>query len=113
MCGLLCDECVAFIATQRDDDAMRHKVVKMWSTEDEQLKIEDVDCDGCMIGGKLYSYCAVCDVRKCGTRKNVKNCGNCEKFPCNRLETLWNGFRTVSAKEARTNLEEKRARNLK
>ena len=105
VCGLACDECVAFIATQRDDDVMRQKVVEMWSTEDEQLKIEDVDCDGCMTGGKLHSYCAVCDVRKCGTEKNVENCGYCEKFTCDRLEKLWKGFRTVSAKEARANLE--------
>jgi len=105
MCGLICDDCIAFIATQKGDNEMRQKVVEAWSTEDERLKLEDVDCDGCTIGKKLHSFCAVCDVRKCGLEKSIENCAYCKEFPCDKLEKLWNGFRTVSAKEARANLE--------
>ena len=105
MCGLACDYCIAFIATQKNDDEMRQKVVEAWSTENERLKLEDVDCDGCTIGERLHSFCAVCDVRKCGLDKNIENCAHCDEFPCEKLEKLWNSFRTVSGEEAKTNLK--------
>jgi len=106
MCGLICDNCKAFIATQKDDDEMRQKVVDAWSTDDEPLKLEDIDCDGCTIGKRLHSFCAVCDVRICGLQRNVENCAYCDEYPCERLEKLLKSFRTVSGEEAKANLEE-------
>jgi hypothetical protein len=105
MCGLVCNDCIAFIATQKDDDEMRSKVVEAWSTKDDPLKLEDVDCDGCTIGKRLHSFCAICDVRKCGLNRNIETCAQCEEFSCDKLEKLWSGFRTVSAEEAKANLE--------
>jgi len=105
MCGLVCDDCIAFIATKKDDDEMRQKVVEAWSTEDERLKIEDVDCDGCTIGKRLHTFCAVCDVRMCGLKRNIENCAHCDEFPCGKLEKLWNSFQTVSGEEAKANLK--------
>ena len=105
MCGLICDDCKAFIATRKDDDEMRQKVVDAWSTEDERLKLEDVDCDGCMIHERLHSFCVICDVRKCGIQKGVENCAHCSEFPCDKLEKLWQSFHTVSGEEAKANLE--------
>lgn len=106
MCGLVCDDCVAFIATQKDDDEMRQKVVEAWSTEGERLKLEDVDCDGCTKGKRLHSFCAVCDVRLCGLQRNIENCAYCNEFPCDKLEKLWGNFQTVSGEKAKANLEE-------
>ncbi|MGD8564879.1 MAG: DUF3795 domain-containing protein [Candidatus Bathyarchaeota archaeon] len=105
MCGLACDDCIAYIATQKDDDEMRRKVVEAWSTEEDPIKIEDVDCDGCTAGKRLHSFCAVCDVRKCGLERNIETCAQCDDFSCDKLERLWNGFRTVSAEKAKENLE--------
>jgi len=110
MCGLVCDECIAFIATKKNDDEMRTKVVEAWSTENEPLRLEDVDCDGCTAGKKLHSFCRVCDVRKCGLERKVKNCAYCNVFSCEKLEQLWNSFRTVSGEEAKANLEKMRER---
>jgi len=42
MCGLDCNDCIAFIATQKNDDKLREKVVEAWSTEEEPLRLEDV-----------------------------------------------------------------------
>jgi hypothetical protein len=106
MCGLVCDDCMAFIATQKDDDGMRQKVVEAWSTEDERLKLEDVDCDGCTKGKRLHSFCAVCDVRLCGLQRNIENCAYCNEFPCDNLEKLWGSFQTVSGEKAKASLEE-------
>ncbi|MFB0501245.1 MAG: DUF3795 domain-containing protein [Candidatus Bathyarchaeia archaeon] len=106
MCGLVCSDCIAFIATQKDDDKLREKVVEAWSTEEERLKLEDVDCDGCTTGKRLHSFCQVCDVRKCGFQRNIENCAYCNEFPCEKLEKLWESFKTVSGEEAKANLAE-------
>ncbi len=106
MCGLVCSDCIAFIATQKDDDKLREKVVEAWSTEEERLKLEDVDCDGCTTGKRLHSFCQVCDVRKCGFQRNIENCACCNEFPCEKLEKLWESFKTVSGEEAKANLAE-------
>ncbi len=110
MCGLDCDDCIAFIATQKNDDKLRKKVVEAWSTEEEPLRLEDVDCDGCTSGKRLHSFCRVCDVRKCGLERDIENCACCGEFPCGKLEKLWRGFRTVSAEKAKMNLIEIRKR---
>jgi hypothetical protein len=104
MCGLVCDDCIAFFATQKDDDKLREKVVEAWSTVEEPLRLEDVDCDGCTAGKRLHSFCQVCEVRKCGLQRSVDNCAYCNEFPCKRLERLWKSFRTASAEKAKTNL---------
>ena len=106
MCGLVCDDCMAFVAAQKNDDTLRAKVVEAWSTEEAPLSLEDVDCDGCTAGKRLHSFCRVCEVRKCGSLRNIDNCAYCSEFPCGKLEKLWGGFRTVSAEEAKANLAE-------
>lgn len=106
MCGLVCNDCIAFIATQKNDAKLRERVVEAWSTEKERLRLEDVDCDGCKAGGRLYMFCKVCNVRKCGLQRGIGNCGYCNEFPCEKLEKLWRSFRTVSGGEAKANLVE-------
>jgi len=111
MCGLVCNDCVAFIATQKNDDKLREKVVEAWSTEKERLRLEDVDCDGCKAGKRLHTFCKACEVRKCGLEREFETCAYCVEFPCEKLEKLWKSFRTVSAEEAKANLEEIRKSN--
>ena len=110
VCGLVCDDCIAFSATQKNDDKLREKVVEAWSTDEEPLRLEDVDCDGCVAGKRLHSFCRVCEVRKCGLQRNIENCAYCDEFPCGKLEKLWRSFQTASGEEARTNLVEMRKR---
>ena len=112
VCGLVCNDCIAYIATQKNDDKMREEVVEAWSTEKERLKLEDVDCDGCTVGKRLYDFCSVCEVRKCGLEKGIENCAYCDKYPCEKLEKLWKSFRTVSGEEAKANLEKIRKEQL-
>ncbi|MCK4571680.1 DUF3795 domain-containing protein, partial [candidate division WOR-3 bacterium] len=40
-CGIICTECPAFLATQKDDDEERKKVAEMWSTDEHNIKLED------------------------------------------------------------------------
>ena len=108
MCGLICDDCIAFLATKKDDDTLRAEVVELWSTDEDPLRLEDVDCDGCLAGKRLHSFCRVCEARECGLQRNIENCAYCNEFPCGKLEKLWSSFQTVSGEEAKANLVEKR-----
>jgi len=110
MCGLFCDDCIAFSATQKNDNNLREKVVEAWSTEEEPLRLEDADCDGCIAGKRLHSFFRICEVGECGLQRNIENCAYCNDFPCGKLEKLWRSFQTVSGEEAKKNLDEIRER---
>ena len=70
-CGLRCDFCGAYIATQDDDDGLREKVAKEWS---ELFKVDipasTINCNGCMGEGITFFHC-----EKCAVEKGVENCG--------------------------------------
>jgi hypothetical protein len=102
-CGLTCTECLAFIATQKDDDKEREKVAKVWSKEfNSEIKPEDINCDGCLVeSDRLFSHCKVCEIRKCGQEKEVKNCAYCDDYTCEKLTKFFD-----MAPEAKTALAE-------
>lgn len=102
-CGLNCRDCPALIATQKDDNEERKRVAELWSSEEEALNPEDINCDGClMVGKRLIKFCEACEVRRCGLEKNIANCAHCDEYPCGKLDKLW-GF--IKAPEARETLE--------
>jgi len=105
VCGLICSECPAFIATQKNDDEERRKVAEMWSKDYKaDLKPEDINCRGCIIDtDKLFNYCKVCEIRRCGKEKKVKNCAYCDDYTCEKLTEFFK-----MAPQAKTNLDEVR-----
>ena len=98
-CGLTCSECPAYIARKTNDNEMRKKAVDAWSSDDFPLTIEEINCEGCISEGELFKHCFVCEVRKCGTEKEVANCAYCTEYPCEKLEGLWNFLQTPQARE--------------
>ena len=56
-CGMACNECPAFLATQKNDDDERKKVAEIWSKKyNADIKAENVNCDECLSEGKrLFS----------------------------------------------------------
>jgi hypothetical protein len=106
-CGLVCTDCPAYAATQQDSDAMRKEVVEKWSSDQSRLKIEDINCDGCLSVGKLlFKFCNDCEVRICGSSKNVQNCAHCDDYACSKLEKLWDMISAGEAKERLENIRE-------
>jgi hypothetical protein len=101
-CGIVCSECPAFIATQQNDDAKRKQVAEMWSRQYKMaVKSEDINCDGCTSGSRrLLNYCSICEIRKCGQDKGVKNCAYCDEYSCDKLTR----FHTM-APQAKASLE--------
>lgn len=89
-CGITCSDCPTFNATRRDDDAERRLVADLWTKEyGHEFKMEDITCEGCSTGGKrVFNYCNICEIRKCGQERNVKNCAYCDDYKCEKLSKL-------------------------
>jgi len=91
-CGIVCTECPAFLATKNDDDNERKKIAEMWSEQyNSDIKPEDINCEGCLSDGeKVFNYCRVCEIRKCGQEKSVQNCAYCVEYVCEKLDKFFN-----------------------
>jgi len=103
-CGIVCSECPAFLATQKDDDAKRKEVAELWSKQfNIKIKPEAINCyDGCASDGKrVFGYCNICEIRKCGQEKRVENCAYCDEYACEKLTKFF-----TMAPEAKATLEE-------
>jgi len=101
-CGLVCTECPAYEATKKNDDKARAKIAEEWSKQFQHtFKTEDINCNGCLAVGEVqFSYCSMCDIRKCGSDRKVLNCAYCVEYPCDKL----NNFHATVA-EAKAKLE--------
>ena len=102
ICGIVCSECSGFLATQQDNNDERKRIAELWSRQyNATIKPEDINCDGCTSNGKrLFGYCNVCEIRRCGNEKNVVNCAFCDQYTCDKLTK----FFTMSP-EAKKSLE--------
>ena len=87
-CGITCTDCKAFIATQENDDAKRKDIAETWSKAfGREIKPDEINCDGCLnIDGRHIGYCDICEIRKCGMEKDVKNCAYCVDYKCQKLD---------------------------
>jgi len=81
-CGLDCEKCDAYLATIRDDQALREKTAKLWSEWNHVTILpEDINCEGCRVNGKKTAYCDhLCGIRQCALKKGVETCGSCAEL---------------------------------
>ena len=88
-CGLVCESCPIHLATLEKDlsrqSAMREDIAdqltKMYGMK--MLAKDVTDCDGCKAdGGRLFSGCSECGIRKCASLKNISNCAFCSDYEC-------------------------------
>ena len=93
-CGIICSDCPVFTATRKNDDAERKRVAEIFTKQyGKEYKPEDINCDGCISDSpRIFSYCNVCEIRKCGREKNVKNCAHCLEYPCEKLSQLFSKY---------------------
>lgn len=102
-CGIPCSDCPAYIATRKNDDALRRETAKKWSEMFKaDIKPQDINCDGCPTDSeRIFNHCRVCEIRKCGREKKVKNCAYCPEYPCQKLSAF-----LAQVPEAKATLEE-------
>jgi hypothetical protein len=89
-CGITCSDCPTFKATKLNDDNERKRVAELWTKEyGRPFKTEDINCNGCLTRtAPVFSYCNMCEIRKCGQERNVKNCAYCDDYKCEKLSKL-------------------------
>ena len=102
-CGLDCEKCDAYIATQQDDQALREKIAKRWSElNGAEITPEMINCDGCRVNGVKTPYCeSLCPVRRCALSRQMETCGSCAEMDrCEKVSAI-----ISSSPEARANLK--------
>jgi len=77
-CCLKCNECEAYLATQKNDQRLREEVAKKWN-----MKAEQINCNGCKTPSALFN----CSAKQCAVTKNVLTCAHCTDFPTCTNET--------------------------
>jgi hypothetical protein len=104
-CGIVCSECPAYVATQKNDDTLRAETARKWSEMFKfDIKAADINCDGCSSDtGRLFNYCNVCEIRKCANEKKLATCAACPEYSCQKLDAF-----LAQVPEARKMLEELR-----
>ena len=92
-CGIDCSNCEALVATRENDDNKRKAVAEKWSKAfGQEIKAQEINCDGCVtMDGRHINYCNICEIRKCGAEKNVKNCAFCDDYKCEKLKKFHEG----------------------
>ncbi|NWG11858.1 DUF3795 domain-containing protein [Candidatus Bathyarchaeota archaeon] len=104
-CGIICSDCPVFIATRENDDAERRHVSEIFTRQyGTEYKQVDINCDGCPSdSSRIFNYCNVCNVRKCGKEKQVENCACCGDYPCEKLSKVFAEY--SKAKETLDNIK--------
>ncbi|MCP4231673.1 MAG: DUF3795 domain-containing protein [bacterium] len=90
-CGLVCEGCPAYVATQQGNIDAVAEVTAYWASEyAPELTADDVWCEGCHAeeGKPLYLYARTCAVRECVPERGVPNCAHCEEYQCDKLKKL-------------------------
>ncbi len=100
-CGLVCSDCFAYKATQENNKEKLAELAVKWGG-DEGLKAEDMLCNGCT-SDKVYAHAKACNVRACAREHEVKTCGQCGEFSCEKVEGLWKKY-NMTPEEAKARL---------
>jgi hypothetical protein len=107
-CGITCNECEAYLATQENDHAKAVKVAEKWSQQfGHAIPVAATVCDGCLAPeGRKGGYCGECPVRACAVERKVATCAHCPDYGCEKIE----GFLKMAGPEGgvrlRASLEE-------
>jgi len=97
-CGLICQACPIYCVTREKDkekkDKMRAEIARICREHYgfvDEFKPENVtDCDGCRTeGGRIFSGCEKCEIRKCARQKGLENCAYCSEYTCENLRELF------------------------
>lgn len=108
-CGLDCSKCDAFVATERNDDAMRARIAEQWSKQfGAAIPPAAINCTGCKSDGVKLDYCAnMCEIRKCALPRKVATCADCPDYGCETLSAFFE--KAPAAKESLEALRKKKA----
>ena len=105
-CGLDCAECPAHLAWKNNDNKLREKQAKEWSSPDYPLTAAEINCVGCKVDAEpKFKFCASCSVKSCASERGVETCAHCDDYGCETLE----GWLAHAGDELRQKLDNMRA----
>ncbi len=82
VCGLYCGACSLYRA-RRDENPERLEELLKPLSERWQVPKDELNCDGCLAGGRLMPHCRDCKIKQCAAEKEaVTRCSGCPDFPC-------------------------------
>jgi hypothetical protein len=85
VCGLYCGACIIYRA-QKDGNHQAIEQIAGRMSSFITVKPEELQCDGCLAGGRLTPYCQQCAIRVCPDKKpGVTRCSDCPDFPCSLI----------------------------
>lgn len=79
VCGLYCEACTLFIATN-EDPARLKAFAKVYNSSEEAIK-----CYGCR-SDRRGPYCQICTMFDCAAERGIDFCSECEEYPCDNLK---------------------------
>ncbi|MCB5248553.1 MAG: DUF3795 domain-containing protein [Candidatus Cloacimonadales bacterium] len=87
-CGLNCARCDMYLATAANDDEARQNIADKWSQLfGYPFKKEDINCDGCLSGGRMSIYCRdLCEIKPCAQARGITDCAQCPDYICAKLQ---------------------------
>jgi len=86
-CGDNCSECPRYVATVNNDINALKEFAELWFRLGFRPKVvnpEEIKCHGC----SKTIYCSN-DINNCENLSNKMNCGECDLFPCDKIETVF------------------------
>lgn len=99
-CGIDCEKCDTYIATQHNDQELRERTAKLWSElNNTTILPEQLVCDGCRTEGRKTIFCnCLCSIRQCAMKRGKATCGDCdERNACKQVALIWEN--DIGAKE--------------
>ncbi len=89
-CGIDCNSCDAFIATQTNDLELFEKLAEQFKVNQGlEIEPEKLRCNGCMNEGVHIGFCDECGIRACAIEKGYQNCADCDLLPCEKGSFIW------------------------
>ena len=89
-CGIYCGACSLYRARRDKSPQFLEEFMKAIGDKlpvpDEKLNLDEIDCDGCLAGGRLTPFCQACKIRLCAKQKSdINRCTECKDFPCSLI----------------------------
>jgi hypothetical protein len=104
-CGINCTKCPAYSFPRLGEKLHMKGLFQSVLKSRMKPKPEGyVVCDGCTaVNARCVTHCLTCPVRSCAAEMRVENCASCDKFRCERLESIW---KITVFKDAQPRLEQ-------
>jgi hypothetical protein len=79
------------MATRKNDATERKRIAEKFTKQyGEEYTLDDIKCDGCTSNSsRVFRYCTLCMVRKCGRDRKVRNCAFCGDYPCEKVSRVF------------------------